>query len=120
MRRRLLLSVDEKNIYNEALKKRPSAKSLKAEMKKYSVLKSGKVQYVVVEAEETRYRSKDHECPDFLGTGKALCGVLTKGETLLDFVIHREAMKPVIEQRCIEHSKLYKKMWANKRKKEEV
>lgn len=63
-------------------------------IKKYSVKKVDNVNYVLCD------RKRDSgENPDFMGTKKALAGILQKNETLSDFVEFKLRMKPVCKFR---------------------
>ena len=50
--------------------------------KEYTVVKTGKRGYVLCGGEN---RKSVYSEANFMGTGKALCGVLEKGETIEDF-----------------------------------
>lgn len=117
----LNLTEEEKQIYFDARLDIMKKKSLIDKMsKKYKIIGDGRIKYVVTHVYETKSREQDYESPNFNGTGMALAGVLRNGETIEDFIIHKESMKPVIEHRYRYYSRRYKTMWAkNKRSQQQ-
>ena len=89
--RKLNLTKEEKEIFKKAKVKEEDIDNL---MKKYSIKKVNNVYYVLCE------RKRDGMADaDFMGTKKALTGILQKGETLRDFAEYVLRMKSVYEFR---------------------
>lgn len=103
------LTKEEKVIYKKAIKE-VSKSVLKAEVSKYVTMELLGRTYVLTRINDNRERS-GIPSPNFHGTGMALCAVLDPGETVMDYLVHREAMKLVIESRFKNFDKLYKKAW---------
>lgn len=57
-------------------------------MKDYSTINGTKYTFVVREIKRLNY-----EQPNFMGTGKALVGILSKGESLHDFIYKQKLIK---------------------------
>lgn len=90
-----LLTDKEKKLYLGA-----SSNLTKINTSGYSVLNVNNTRYVLCENE------REENKPNFLFTGKALAGVLLEGETLEDFLLFKEYMKPVLKHRGDEFEKL--------------
>lgn len=89
--RKIKLTKEEEAIFYNANVKEDDIQNL---IKKYSVKKVDNVNYVLCD------RKRDSgENPDFMGTKKALAGILQKNETLSDFVEFKLRMKPVCKFR---------------------
>lgn len=89
--RKINLTKEEEAIFLNTKVKEEDIQEL---IKKYSVKKVDNVNYVLCD------RKRDSgENPDFLGTKKALTGILQKNETLRDFAEFRLRLRPVIEFR---------------------
>ncbi len=89
--RKINLTKEEEAIFLNTKVKEEDIQEL---IKKYSVKEVDDVKYVLCD------RTRDSgENPDFLGTKKALTGILQKNETLRDFVEFRLRLRPVIEFR---------------------
>ena len=89
--REINLTKEEEAIFYNANVKEEDIQNL---IKKYSVKKVDNVNYVLCD------RKRDSgENPDFMGTKKALAGILQKNETLSDFVEFKLRMKPVCKFR---------------------
>lgn len=63
-------------------------------MKNYSTVNGVKVTYVVIEQKRS-----EHEQPNFLGTGKALVGMLKNGQSLQDFLLERKNIRKRVSKR---------------------
>ncbi len=89
--RKIKLTKEEEAIFLNAEIKEEDIQEL---MKKYSIKKFNKVNYVLC-----KRRRDGGEKADFMGTKKALEGILQEGEALRDFVEFKLRMKPVLEFR---------------------
>lgn len=63
-------------------------------MKNYSTVRSFYATYVVTEQKRSEY-----EQPNFLGTGKALVGMLKEGQSLQDFLLERKNIRKRVLKR---------------------
>lgn len=89
--RKLNLTKEEEAIFLNAEIKEEDIQEL---MKKYVVKKINNVYYVLCDC-----KRDGAENADFMGTKKALEGILQEGEALRDFVEFKLRMKPVLEFR---------------------
>lgn len=89
--RKIKLTKEEEAIFLNAEIKEEDIQEL---MKKYSIKKFNKINYVLC-----KRRRDGGEKADFMDTGLALTGILKKDETLHDFVEFRLRMRQVLEYR---------------------
>ena len=89
--RKIKLTKEEEAIFLNAEIKEEDIQEL---MKKYVVKKINNVYYVLCDS-----KRDGAENADFMGTKKALAGILQEGEALRDFVEFKLRMKPVLEFR---------------------
>ena len=89
--RKIKLTKEEEAIFLNAEIKEEDIQDL---MKKYVVKKINNVYYVLCDC-----KRDGAENADFMGTKKALAGILQEGEALRDFVEFKLRMKPVLEFR---------------------
>jgi len=89
--RKLNLTKEEKEIFKNTKIKEEDIQDL---MKKYVVKKINNVYYVLCDGKRDGMADAD-----FMGTKKALTGILQKGETLRDFAEFRLRMRQVLEYR---------------------
>jgi len=89
--RKIKLTKEEEAIFLNAEIKEEDIQDL---MKKYVVKKINNVYYVLCDS-----KRDGAENADFMGTKKALAGILQEGEALRDFVEFKLRMKPVLEFR---------------------
>ena len=89
--RKIKLTKEEEAIFLNAEIKEEDIQDL---MKKHVVKKINNVYYVLCDS-----KRDGAENADFMGTKKALAGILQEGEALRDFVEFKLRMKPVLEFR---------------------
>lgn len=99
-KRLTILTEEERNVYNKARDKIRLHKDELEDLKKeFVLLKGGLLTQVLCKCQRP---SKGAIQPDYKGTDYALAGMLLKGETLDDFVIHKFCMNQIIKKRVEE------------------
>lgn len=110
------LTKEEEKIYKEAKKNLAIDKDTMKELsKKYKVTGLGRYRYILTECKRPEY--KGYPEADYNGTGLALTGVLVGNETLEDFIIFKECMKPVTEFRMAEMERKDRADWQREKRR---
>ena len=110
------LTTEETKIYRQAKKSLKLSKEEKQKLiSKYKVVGLGKYKYVLTECKRPEY--KGYPEADYNGTGLALTGVLVGNETLEDFIIFKECMKPVTEFRMAEMERKDRADWQREKRR---